>query len=302
MILENKNYTLPNFLIVGAQKAATTSIFDILNHHSEIYLPPEKEVHFFDYPEKINKGIGYYARYFQHAGNAKAIGEASPSYLFFPEVPKRIQQTLGTDIKIIILLRDPVDRALSHYKMMFLQGYEKRPLSVAISENLKRLEQGFNFDRITSYLDRSLYAFQIKNYLDVFPRENIKFILFEEDFIQNRKKTIFQIQQFLGVREEDINTKIKTYPTVNKRSSKIDNTLNTANSVNQFFKMTIPSKKIRTFLKYYLNEMNSKPVMINEDFNSLKPTLIRDIFYDDIKETEKLIKRDLSRWYKDFIL
>ena len=299
--MENNNYTLPNFLIVGAQKAATSSMFDILNQHSQIYLPPEKELHFFDNPEKINKGIGFYAKYFSNSGNAKAIGEASPSYLFFPEVPFRIQQMLGTNIKIIIILRNPAERTFSHYKMMYMHGYEKRPISAVIKENLKNLQNGINYDQITSYIDRSLYAFQIKNYLEIFPPENLKFILFEEDFVQTRKKTILEIQQFLDVTEEDISLNIKTLPTVIKRSTKIDKTLNTANPMNQFFKMSLPSKKIRMFLKYYLNEMNSKSVMINEDFNSLKSILIRDVFYEDIKETEGLIKRDLSRWYKDYI-
>ncbi|MCF8369935.1 MAG: sulfotransferase domain-containing protein [Bacteroidales bacterium] len=298
--MENKNSILPDFLIVGAQKAATSSLFDILNQHSQIYLPPEKEVHFFDYPEKIKKGIGYYAKYFQDAGNAIAIGEASPSYLFFPEVPRQILLILGKGTKIIILLRDPVDRAFSHYRMMYMHGYEKRPLSSVIDENLKSLQFGINFDRVTSYLDRSLYAFQIKNYLELFPTENLKFILFEEDFLLNRKKTILEIQRFLGVREEDISVNIKTFPTVKIRSNQIDKSLNTANPVNQFFKMILPSKKIRMFVKYYLNEINSKPVLINEDFDSLKPMLVRDVFYNDIKETEGLIKRDLSRWYKDY--
>jgi len=301
MILENKNYTLPNFLIVGAQKAATSSIFDILNQHSEIYLPPEKEVHFFDYPEKIKQGIGYYARYFQHAGNAKAIGEASPSYLFYPEVSKQIKHILGTDLKIIILLRDPADRAFSHYKMMYMNGHEKRPFSTVIDENLKSLQHRINFDRVTSYLDRSLYAFQIKNYMDIFPPENLKFILFEEDFVQTRKKTILEVQQFLGVTEEDISVNIKTFPTVIRRSNKVDTILNTGNTINQFFKRIIPSKNIRMLTKYYMNEINSKPVMINDDFKSYKPMLVRDVFYRDIKETEGLIKRDLSRWYKDYI-
>jgi hypothetical protein len=297
----NRNYKLPNFLIVGAQKAATTSMFDILKQHSQIYLPPEKELHFFDYPEKIEKGIGHYAKYFEHAANATAIGEASPSYLFYPEVSKQIKQMLGTGIKIIILLRDPADRAFSQYKMMFVNGHEKRPLTTVIDENLKRLELGINFHRVTSYLDRSLYAFQIKNYLALFPRKNIKFILFEEDFVENRKKTINEVQQFLGVRNEDISVNIKTFPTVKRRSTKIDMVLNTTNPLNKFFKLLLPSKKFRMLTKYYLNEMNSQPVLLNEDFGSLKPTLIRDVFYEDIKETEGLINRDLSRWYKDFV-
>lgn len=292
----NQRITLPNFLIVGAQKAGTTSLFDILNQHSQIYIPPEKELHFFDYETEVNKGLKYYSKYFSAAGNAKAIGEASPSYLFYPEVAPRILKLLGEEVRIIILLRNPAERAFSQYKMMFAQGHENRPLKEAISANRKSLANGINFDRITSYLDRSLYAFQLKNYFNNFPKENIRIMLFEDDFVENRKATISELQRFLGVDHQELSIHVKSYPTAKPRSSLADRLLNTAHPVNQFFKKIIPSKNLRMLIKYKLNEANSKVLLVRDEFDVIKPTLIREVFYDDIKETEKLIGRDLSQW------
>lgn len=291
-----QQFKLPNFLIVGAQKAGTTSLFDILNQHSQIFIPPEKELHFFDYEKEVNKGLEYYSKYFSAAGNAKAIGEASPSYLFYPEVASRIQKLLGNEMRIIILLRNPAERAFSHYKMMFSGGYEKRTFQQAITDNKARLKKGISFDRITSYLDRSFYAFQLKNYFDHFPPENISITLFEEDFVENRKATISSIQQFLGVAHEELSVHIKSYPTVKPRSKLADRLLNTAHPVNQFFKRIMPSKNLRILLKYKLNEANSRAILAREEFETLSPKLINEVFYEDIKQTEKIIGRDLGSW------
>jgi hypothetical protein len=294
----NQRITLPNFLIVGAQKAGTTSLFDILNQHSQIFIPPEKELHFFDYETEVNKGLEYYASHFREAAIAKAIGEASPSYLFYPEVAPRIHNLLGNEMRIIILLRNPAERAFSHYKMMYAEGHEKRSLKEAISSNRKSLASSLNFDRITSYLDRSLYSFQLKNYFDHFPKENIKVILFEADFVENRKATISGLQQFLGVDHEELGIHVKSYPTSKPRSNLADRVLNTAHPVNQFLKKIIPSKKLRMLVKYRLNEANSKALLVRDEFETIKPKLIREVFYDDIKETEKLIDRDLRLWWQ----
>lgn len=293
-----QQFKLPNFLIVGAQKAGTTSLFDILNQHSQVFLPPEKELHFFDHKTEVEKGLEHYASYFSNAGAAIATGEVSPLYLFYPDVAPLIRSMLGREIKIIILLRNPSERAFSHYKMMFAGGYEKRPFQQAIADNMARLQNGISFDRITSYLDRGFYAFQLKNYFDHFPSENIRVILFEEDFVENRKAAISSIQKFLGVDHEELSVHVKSYPTVKPRSKMADRLLNTDHPVNQFFKKLIPSKSLRMLLKYRLNEANSQAILARDEFETLKPQLISEVFYDDIKATEKLIGRDLGRWLK----
>src|SRR6188508_1581564 len=129
---------LPNFFIVGAPKAGTTSLYYYLKRHPEVFMSPIKEPNFFAYEETIKqnlyhkeKGVGTLEEYkdlFAEAnGRHKAIGEASVSYLFYPPVPERIKQMVP-DAKIIISLRNPVDRALSHYYMEYKLGYVNVPL------------------------------------------------------------------------------------------------------------------------------------------------------------------------------
>lgn len=289
---------LPNFLIVGAQKTGTTSLFDILNQHSQIYLPQQKEIHFFDVDESYAKGKSFYSSFFSEAGNAIAVGEASPSYLFLPNVPERIFETLGSSVKIIIVLRNPADRAFSQYKMLAAMGHEKRGLDEVLQYNLEQIRKALNFDKRTSYLDRGMYAFQIENYFRVFPKENIRVYLFEEDFLDNRKQMIYDLQAFLGVETENISTYIKAIPYSISKSEEMNKVLNTAHPLNQFFKRLIPSKKLRVFLKYHLNQINSKNAFENLDIEPWREKLIQEVFIDDIKKTEKLIGRKLSRWYE----
>src|SRR5882672_9220913 len=115
---------LPNFFIVGAPKAGTTSLYYYLSHHPEVFMSPVKEPNFFSYDETVKqnlyhkeKGVGKFEEYRQlfasSNGHHKAIGEASVSYLFYPSVPQRIHE-LVPKAKIIISLRNPVERAYSH--------------------------------------------------------------------------------------------------------------------------------------------------------------------------------------------
>jgi hypothetical protein len=104
-----------SFYCIGTQKAGTTTLHDILKTHSQIYLPENKEAHFFDRNDRFNKGINWYLNYFfSSVKNEKAIGSFTPEYIFFPKVAKRIYESLGTNIKFIVILRNPVERAISN--------------------------------------------------------------------------------------------------------------------------------------------------------------------------------------------
>ena len=108
--------SLPNFMCIGASKSGTTSLYDILKQHSDIFLPSFKEPHFFDIPLVYQNGIEWYKKtYFQSVKNEKCIGDFTPTYLFDEHAPERILNDLGVNMKFIIILRNPVDRAYSHY-------------------------------------------------------------------------------------------------------------------------------------------------------------------------------------------
>lgn len=290
---------LPDFLIIGAQKAGTTSLFDILKQHSKIYLHPKKELHFFDRDQDFQNGRDFYSSYFVDAGDDQVAGEATPIYLFLPGVPLRIREMLGADIKIIIILRNPADRAFSHFKMEVAAGREKRSFEEAIGENIRRLKSGFDHNILTSYLDRGFYASQLENYLKAFSKEQIRVYLFEHDFLDNRQQMIGDIQDFLNLDHEDISTLVKSVPESKPKNRQLDQVLNTGHPFNRLAKRVIPSKKMRDFIKLKMNGLNTAKPTMDVDWDVWRQRLIREVFYQDIKKTETLTGHDLRRWYRD---
>ena len=300
-MLKQKSNMLPNFLCVGAMKAGTTTLHDILRQHSQIFLPPEKEIHFFDREENYTKGIGYYSSFFEHANTYQSIGEITPRYLYDPKVPERIAQTFGEKIKLIFVFRNPADRFYSHYKMAMLQGTEKRSLSEILAYEKNMLKQEITYHEYYNFVLRGLYSEQVKRYLLLFPREQLHFVLFEEDLIKNRKRAIEDILRFLGVKNENLILNIKSFQSKPPLSKHFYKLLNSSNIFLNTAKAIIPSQKTRIYLKVKLSHLNSlKANFPDEEFKRLKPMLIRDTYLNDIKKLEKLIDRDLSSWYDGF--
>jgi len=195
---------LPDFLIIGAQKGGTTSLYDYLIQHPDISSAFRKEVHFFD--KNYDKGISWYTSFFPFREKAGITGEASPFYLYHPLVPKRVKEDLG-NIKLIVLLRDPVQRAFSHYKMEKRRGIEKLSFQEALEKEEERLIDGqekllsgrFSHNhQFHSYLDRGKYAEQLKRWFEIFPKENF-YIAKSEAFFSDPKSTYKEVLNFLGL-------------------------------------------------------------------------------------------------------
>ena len=199
---------LPDFIIIGVQKGGTSSLFSYLEQHPQLRLSREKEVHYFD----LNYWKPYfvYKSYFPIKSNKYLTGEASPYYIFHPKVPQRIKQHLP-NTKLILMLRDPVERALSHYNMEFRKGKEDiETFNQAINIEQERLEGERNkiisggnsynsFSHQTySYLSRGKYYEQLAWWFEYFPRDQFC-IIKSEDFFINPKETLKQIYDFLGI-------------------------------------------------------------------------------------------------------
>ncbi len=178
------NLILPNFLCIGTQKGGTSFLFNLLNQHPQIFIPNIKEIHFFDVDDNYKKGPDWYQYFFRQAKGYKAIGSITPSYMFFEYVPKRIKHTLGSNINFLVILRNPVDRAYSHYWMSFKRGYERLPFEQAILMEHKRIKMGYFEKNNFSYVTRGFYYEQLIRYFDIFPKENFLILIFD-DFIKN---------------------------------------------------------------------------------------------------------------------
>jgi hypothetical protein len=188
----------PAFLIIGTQKGGTTSLHHYLGLHDSVSMAMKKEVHFFDYFS--SKGIDWYLAHFALWGEATLTGEASPSYLYHPETPTRVHDALP-HVKLIALLRNPVDRAYSHHQMNVRKGIEPLSFEDAIDQESSRLDESHpdfasgNW-RHYSYVSRGLYAEQLERWLRVFSREQL-LLLKSEEFSQDPAHGYQRVLEFL---------------------------------------------------------------------------------------------------------
>ena len=288
---------LPNFIIAGAQKSGTSSLFTILNQHPDIFLPDIKETHFFDNDEFYNKGLGWYEKtFFKGYNGEKAVGDNTPGYMFKPGVAERIARDLGTDIKLVFILRNPADRMFSFYEMQAKN--QVIPNKQSFEQTLKdELKKKGNIEPANSMVLPSLYGKHIKDYAKFFPLKNMHFIIFETEFIQRRNKTIKDLLKFLNVKELELNTDIRSNPNRKPKSKLIWKTWNQP-VLKKIGKTLIPNPITRRKLRHYVDKMNTKDVKKNASLTpDQKKALIQELFYDDIKELEKLTDKDLSVWH-----
>lgn len=188
----------PSFFILGAMKAGTSSLFDYLCQHPAILPPLRKEVHFFTRGWNAGKGFDWYAAHFPLRRRSRRhclTGEATPGYLFDPDVPGRIAR-YRPDAKLIVVLRNPVDRAVSQYFHEVRFGRETLPLDEALTREDERLSLAAAAGRAgedtllhASYRRRSEYAPQIRRLLEHFPREQLLVLLSDELFSDPRGAT-----------------------------------------------------------------------------------------------------------------
>jgi|LakMenE18May11ns_1017448.scaffolds.fasta_scaffold9596315_1 hypothetical protein len=198
----------PDFIIIGAQKGGTTSLFRYLSEHPRIRLPETKEIHYFDLNHE--KGLHWYLSHFPPSdGRGLLTGEASPYYLYHPLVPSRMSGALP-DLKLIVMLRDPVDRAYSHYHHNRRHGYEELgSFEAAVEMEESRLngqEEALIQGSLShspshqhcSYIDRGLYRRQIERWLEHYPADRFHFIR-SEDFYRDPHGQTGKVCRFLGL-------------------------------------------------------------------------------------------------------
>jgi hypothetical protein len=179
--------SLPTFCIVGAQKAGTTSLWAYLRSHPQVFLSDVKEPGFFCEEITWSRGPDWYGQLFAGAGDAIAVGEASTYYTMYPYfagVPERMA-SMAPGLKIIYVVRDPIDRMRSAYVQLVSDGSEKRSMRVALLLDSR-------------YVVLSRYAFQLDQYRDWFPESNI-LVLTAEELRDRRDESLQRVCRFIGV-------------------------------------------------------------------------------------------------------
>jgi hypothetical protein len=179
---------LPNFLVIGAMKSGTTSLYHYLRAHPQVYMPELKEVDFFTTELNWGKGWRWYHRQFEDPPmEATALGEASTSYTKHPRYPGVSERIAGylPEAKLIYVVRNPIDRMRSHYQHNVALGDERAPIDEALLTN-------------PAYLDCSRYSMQLERYLEHFERDRI-LIFSSEDLRHYREQTMRKVLAFLDV-------------------------------------------------------------------------------------------------------
>lgn len=190
---------LPDFLIIGAQRCGTTSLARHLANHPEVFVAAQKEVHFFD--RQFSNGLDWYRGQFAAGASAKVVGEATPEYMYDPEALERLAETVP-QARLIVSLRNPVDRAYSEYWFVRGRGYESLALDDALAAEPIRLTSSDPIERMRhAYVDRGRYLTQLQRVCRFFPREQLLVLIFEE-WMKEPADSLRTIQRFIGVNED----------------------------------------------------------------------------------------------------
>lgn len=192
----------PNFMIIGVQRGGTTSLYSYVMQHPQIVSPIKKEMDFWSW--HFHRGINWYLSHFPPipSGENFITGEASPSYIDHPDAVDRVFQNCP-DVKLILLLRNPCDRAISHYYHWRSFNWEYRTLEDAIEDDIQKLKEKTDIiigEEPGNYIVHGLYIEHLKKWLKLFPREQI-LIIKSEDLYVETAKTMKQVWQFLGLPE-----------------------------------------------------------------------------------------------------
>ncbi len=287
------------FLGIGAAKAGTTWLADMLTQHPQIFIPKQKEIHYFNKEYNEDPGIENYNyfkdspwffSFFKDSTPEQIKGEISPSYLYDPHAAKRIAE-FDPNIKIIAILRDPVQRTYSHYLHYQQRGtFGNQNFATAIKEHPDML------------IKRSLYYEQIKRYSDLFPEAQLKIVLFE-DMVKDPVNFLKDIEQFLGVSEFiPENIKEKSNITGRSRIPLVNQSLAYVKLLIRKFKL----HKLNDLLRFTkISNLAEHVRKTNRISYSTKPEIDKEIisklyhiFLPDIEKLEKLLQKDLSCWKK----
>jgi hypothetical protein len=287
-----------NFLVVGAQKAGTTSLHRYMIEHPEIYLPSQKETKFFVDDRLYNKGIGFYKeRHFSGWNGEHAVGEVDPEYMYYEKALDRIVQHFDVSVtKFIFLLRNPIDRAFSHYVMTYRRGRETLSFQDALAQEQERISIGYMENLHFSYAQRGYYLRQIERFLEVTPRENMLFLL-SDDLKEDRQKCLSSVFSFLGVANDFVPSGINeqfhrsTWP----RSVGLVRFIRNGGRAKSLLRMLVPSRHLRDKMRRNAlawNQTQTVKLHLSEDARRH----LALVFKEENARLAAFLGRDLSHW------
>lgn len=274
-----------DFMIIGAMKSGTTTLSNILSAHPEICFSQKKEPHFFSKTESWQQDIDSYKALYTPIAN-QLCGEASTTYTCYPEFNKTTWKSLyefNSQLKLIYIMRHPIDRIVSHYMHNYLRGYTDRSFEDDVLIN-------------PTYLNRTRYFVQIKPYLEYFGTDQVFLLTFEE-FLANKQAVLQKMAQFLGI---DF-SKFDDFDEVHRNRS-VGETKRNVNIEKlrdskwvQSVQPLIPAP-VRTAISSTLHQSTARTLDRKPEVSALLNNILWDLLLLDILEIEKLMQRELTEW------
>ncbi len=284
--------TWPNFFIVGAPRAGTTTLYEFLSNTEDVYMSPHKEPHYFtrsvvssDLYQAI-QDKGKYLDLFKKVKDEKAIGEGSTSYLWDPKAPILIHELLP-NAKIIISLRNPIERAYSVYLWRISNGK-----TYSFSESIKESLESKNDFYKGLIINGGWYFEQVQRYLKIFGSNQVKIIIFEE-FIKDPKKTVLEVLELLGINSKPPESVELVHNTLTVPKGKLSSVLLQNKIIKKIGQEVLPTSLAEYVSKRVLGKKISKPSLKQED-----RVLLANLYHEDVESLKKLLKRDFP-WRLD---
>ncbi len=286
--------TMPNFLIIGAMKSGTTALYYYLQQHPRVYMSPVKEPDFFCFEGRKDLGnhsitrIEAYQDLFRDVSGEEAIGEASHCYLYEPRAVERIEHHIP-EAKFIAVLRNPVDRAYSHFLHMVRNGTEP------LTDFAQALQEDERRKNPQDYVGRGLYHAQLKRYFDAFGRDSVKVYLYE-DLGDAPLDTLRDAFRLLGVDDTFVpDVSLKRNVSGSPRYKTLDRFLRRPSFVKEALKLYLPAG-LRWRLSKAFDDLKTRNLVGPPPVQpELRQQLI-EAYREDVLKLQPLIGRDLSRW------
>ena len=287
--------TMPNFLIIGAMKSGTTALYYYLEQHPEIYMSPVKEPNFFSSQENAADtvtDIGAYQHLFRGVSGEKAIGEASHSYLYEPSAAAEIRGYIP-EARLIAILRNPIERAYSHFLHMVRSGTEPfDDFAQALQAEEADIDQERTFQ---DYIGRGLYYEQLQRYFGTFPREQIRVYLYE-DLSDAPIRTVQDAFRFLKVDDSFVpDVSLRRNVSGHPKYKTLDGLLRSQSRLKHAAKIYLPAR-MRWRLSKAFDDLKTRNLVEPPPLQpEVRRQLIR-VYREDILKVQELIHRDLSGW------
>ena len=295
--------TLPNFFIIGGVKCGTSSLYQHLKQHPEIYMSPVKEPHFFSYayagepagyrPGRMVTTLEEYEALFDGVSGEPAIGEASAIYLYFGErVAPRIRRYVP-DARLIVGLRDPVERAFSQFRMAVELGKEScENFAAALRAEPSRVRQ--RLSPLFHYARQGMYYEQLRRYVDLFGRERLRVYLLE-DFARDPISVLQDIFGFLGVDDRFFPRLKEPYNSTRRfRSQRLEDFIAKPSAAKRVVGAILPVR-LRRRLRWKVMRRN----LTRHHLPAAERARLVELYREDVLRVSELIGRDLSSWLSE---